>query len=298
MLALGGKMAWATPYEQSAQYSAITRALFEVNRLLPVVDKIQLLNYPLRPSTYIKGITVHKGGEDTTFNASEISSLAFAVSGYGRAELYRIIDDEETEIKSFTWGADDAPNTDFTIHKVIIDRDLRGTGKYRLVFKGNYNYMIKDVSFYNDLAGENESDVKIYSDLIKYDIASVEYAGSRFMAFSNLPVRCNNVSLNSSHDYKIEGSNVYLPANKYGVYEVEYLVQPASVTADNVDAEIDIDPQLHDLVALKAAYYLYMLTDSEVAASCNNEYQRLLGIVLTKIRKVKTPVKFRDVRGW
>lgn len=298
MLALGGKMSWNTAYERTAQYSAVTRALFEVNRLLPVVDTIQLLNYPLRPSTYIKGITVHKGGEETIFNASEISSLAFAVSGCGRAALYKINNGEKMEIKLFSWGADDAPNTDFTVQKVILDRDQRKEGAYQLVFSGEYRYMIKDVSFYSNMTGENEGDVNTYSSHVEYDLSAVEYAGDRFMAFASYPIRFNNADLNPNRDYKISGSKIYIPADKQGVYEVEYMVKPDAVTADNVDQELSIDPQLHDLVALKAAYYIYSVTDADVASSCNAEYQRQLGIALAKIRRTKTPIKFRDLRGW
>jgi hypothetical protein len=148
------------------------------------------------------------------------------------------------------------------------------------------------------MTGENESDVNTYSDRVEYDLSAVEYAGDRFMTFASYPIRFNNADLNPNRDYKISGSKIYIPADKQGVYEVEYMVKPDAVTADNVDQELSIDPQLHDLVALKAAYYIYSVTDADIAVSCNAEYQRQLGIALAKIRRARTPIKFRDLRGW
>ena len=82
---LGGKSQFNTEFEARAIYTAINRAIDEISKLFPVVKTVRLQNYPIRPTAFYKGITVHKGGEDIVYNASGIKSLAFAVSGTGRA---------------------------------------------------------------------------------------------------------------------------------------------------------------------------------------------------------------------
>jgi hypothetical protein len=289
---LGRRSTLNYPFGPQAIYTAINRAIDEVNRLFPVTEKIRLLNYPPRPVQYHKGITVHRGGEDIVYNASEVKSLAFAVSGTGRATLTAT---EAEQSYTFEW----LDQSNFKLMRGII-KDLIGSesGEVTLTFQGDYSYMIKDLSFYGELVSPIYEDIDVYSPWVSYDLASVKYAGARFLDFDSLPVRSDDVSLNSPRDYKIEGSVIYLPAEKQGVYEVTYRRRPLEITADNEGDEIDIDRELHNLLAPRAAYYLFYVIDDEVADRCEAEYQKLVAIYNAKIRKVRTPAQFRDVRGW
>lgn len=288
---LGGKSQFNAQFEAYAIYTAINRAIDEVNKLSPVVKTLQLLNYPPRPADYHKGITVHKGGEDIVYNASDIKSLAFAVSGTGSA----ILSAPDTErVHEFTWQ----DSSEFIVYKGIIEQLIGSNGKsIRLRFTGDYSYMIKDLSFYSELQSPVVDDIVPYSAWTKYDLASEKYVGYKFLAFDSLPIRCDNVSFNTSSDYKIDGTKICLRSDLHGVYEVNYRVRPSLVDADNLDLEIEVDPELHNMIAPRAAYYLYYLTDDEVADRCNVEYQRLYAQYM-QIHKVKTPPQFRDVRGW
>ena len=294
---LGGKRELDSGYESFGIYSAVNRALFEVNRLFPVTQRIQLVNYPLVPVHYCKGIEVHKGGEDIQINATGAKSVAFAVSGgAGRAQIYAVSyndngDEELVQLKTFDWD----PLTSFEIKKYInLTDDIK---KLRIVFGGEYKYLIKDVSFYGDLESDSEDDVEPYSEWVKYDISSIKYAGSRFMAFASTPVRWWNTSLNSPYDYRIEGSAVYLRTDKPGMYELEYLIKPNEVKNED-DSELDIEPQLQDLIPLLAAYYLYSMTDEEIAERCHAKYQSMLAIALANVRKVRTQSGYRDRKRW
>lgn len=280
-------------FQNELIYSSINRAISEVNRLFPVEKTVQLLHYPIRPAVYIKGITVHKGGEDTVFDASDIKSLAFAVSGTGKAILSGA---GATTYHEFTWQ--DA--TQLTVHRSILDEVLEdySGGGVRLTFTGEHNYMISDVSFYSEIDGPLSEDVDIYTTWMGYDLASTKYVGGKFLGFSSLPVRFRNVDLNAPTDYYIEDSKIFLRRSQPGIYEVKYYKSPDKVDADNLNFELDVDFRLHDLIALKAAYYIYAIADAEAAKVCDAEYQKQLGIVMTTMPKVKTPKKFRDVRGW
>ena len=55
---------------------------------------------------------------------------------------------------------------------------------------------------------------------------------------------------------------------------------------------------MHELIALRAAYYIYAVLDPEAAKVCDKEYQKLLGMVMSTMPKVKTLRKFRNVTGW
>jgi hypothetical protein len=280
-------------FESEHIYSSINRAISEVNRLFPVEKTVQLLHYPIRPAVYIKGITVHKGGEDTVFDASDIKSLAFAVSGTGSATL-------ETEgaqrYHTFTW--EDA--TQLTVQRAIIDEVLEGYngGRVTLTFKGEYSYMISDVSFYSEIDGPVKDDVDVYSSWMGYDIALPKYAGGNFLGFSSLPVRFRDIDLNAPTDYYIEDSKIFLRRSQPGIYEVRYYKATDKINGENIGGKIDVDFRLHDLIALRAAYYIYAVLDPEAAKVCDTEYQKLLGLVMTTMPKVRTPKKFRNVTGW
>lgn len=291
MLALGGKTQWAYPYEPQARFPAANRALFEINRLFPVTKKIQLLNYPLIPVQFLKGITVHRGGEDIQIDASGITSLAFAVSGGGgKAYVYELTNNGERLIEEI----EIAESATFITHKYIA-----GTPKdIRLVFTGAYNYMIRDASFYSELISDRAEDVKLYSPWVAYDIAGVKYLGERYLGIDGIPVRNDSVSLNSADDYKIDGSVVYLRADKPGIYEITVLTKPMPIVNGDENCELDIEPQLHDLVALRAAYYLYLVSDSEIADRCNNEYKSMLAFAKSNVKKTANPTQYRNTRRW
>ncbi len=279
-------------FQNELIYSAINRAIGEVNKLFPVTKTVQLLNYPRRPADYHK-LTVHKGGEDIVFNASDIKSLAFAVSGTGRAIL-----SGEGSVKPHTFKWQDAVS--FKTIRAIVAQALseyKG-GEVTLTFTGETSYMIADLSLYSELDSDLVEDVEVWSPWVCYDMKSSKYLGESFLDFASLPVRSHDVRLNAPSDYRIEESCIYLPAQKTGVYEIKYYERPVEVDADNLDAELNIDFRLHELAALRAAYYIYAVLDEEVAAQCNNEYKTLYGVVLSTLPKIKTPRRFRDERGW
>ena len=293
---LGGKRELDSGYESIGVYTAANRALFEVNRLFPVTKKIQLLNYPLTPVQRCRGISVHKGGEATEINASGIRSLAFAVSGgAGRARVMEVSYGEDggeilSELESIEWEA----LTTFENKSCVFADEAVNV---RLIFDGAFNYLYRDVSFYDELITDRAEDVKPYSEWVDYDLNSIEYTGGRFMAFTSTPIRFNNVSLNSPYDYKIEGAVISLRADKPGVYEVECMTKPAEIVSED-NSKVEIEDQLSDLVALRAAYYLYSMTDEEIANKCNTAYQQQLAVALANVRKVKTQSGYRDRRGW
>lgn len=293
ILLLGARESVDFEFEKTDVFESINRAIDEVNKLFPAERGIQILNYPIRPCEVFKGITVHKGGEDKSFNASGIKSLAFAVSGTGRAYLTC---EDCAGSKEYTW----TDETKLKTFKTIIAQDLPeyDGGEATLTFTGDYTYLIKDVTFYDELISDVEDDVETYSPWRGYDVASENYAGGNFLDFASQPIRFNNVSLNSPRDFKIEGSVIYLPADKHGVYELSYYKRPTHVNADNDHIEIDIDVRLHPLVALRAAYYIYQLVDEEAAANANNEYQRVMSLTVSTMPKLRTPKKLRDLRGW
>ena len=291
MLALGGKESFVEE-EIFNRFHAINRAAFEVNRLFPVTRKIQLVNYPLTPVAFYGPIRVHRGGEDITIDASGVRSLAFAVSGGdGEAQLYEIGEDGNAkDMQSIEFHK----TPTFEIKRVLI---TDGAKNVRLVFKGDFNYLIRNISFYGEAESDRIEDVNTYCSWVKYDVSKIGELGDRFISFDSAPVRFNDLSLDSPHDYRIEGSTVYLLADKPGVYEVTVLLKPSHISNDTDNVEVD--PQLEDLVALRAAVHLYSLTDNEIADRCNAEYQRLLPLVMAKLRRVKTQNVYRNVlKGW
>lgn len=301
ILALGGRTQLNYTYEKSAVYVAINRAIDEVNRIFPVEKTIQLIHYPLKPSAYYGGIAVHRGGEEREYHASDARALAFAISGTGSAELYGLDGDGKWSlIHSFNnWIGE----SNFADRKYIIPSisALTGeeipTGELKLVFKGEYSYMIRDVSFYSELTSDNVDDVAVYQGWIEYDLSSPALAGGAFLDFAAMPVMFGETELTTPHDFKIENSKVYLPATKPGVYTIRYRYKPQRVGVLREDVDVDLDSEMVNLVAPRAAYYLFYTTDEEVADRCLAEYQKLYATYM-RTRKTRTPIRQRDLTGW
>ena len=292
ILKLGLNSQAVYPVQPEAIYVHMNRAVAEVNRLCPLLGTVSILHFPIKPTTHLKGIRVRRGGEDLEINASDAKSLAFAVSGTGRA---RLISESSGEEFVFEW----LDETTFRAFSgFILTYFGRVQDDVKLIFEGEHTYMIRDVSFYSETVSDLIEDVAPYTGWQGYDMASSVRAGDGFLDFAALPVRYNEADLNAPDDYKIEGSMIYLPAAKVGEYSVTYYKRPIEIDADNKDEEIDVDARLHDLIALRAAYYFYLVIDREISEKCNNEYLRQQSLVMATMRKVRTPKQFRDVRGW
>lgn len=301
ILALGGRTQLSYTYEKNAVFVAINRAIDEVNRIFPVEKTIQLIHYPIIPSVHYAGIAVHRGGEKKEYYASDARALAFAISGTGSAILYgRDEDDVDwVPITEFAWQSE----SDFAERNCIIPKYNSIAEKavpahqIKLVFEGEYSYMIRDVSIYSELASDSDKDVKVYQIWVPYDLADVQYAGGGFLDFASEPVLFGETELTTPHDFKIENSKVYLPATKPGVYTIRYRYKPQRVEVLGEDVDVDLDSEMVDLVAPKAAYYLFYTTDEEIADRCLAEYQRLYATYM-RTRKTRTPIRPRDLTGW
>lgn len=295
MCLIGGRTSedFDEDYQSEFVCSAINRAVSEVNKLFPLTETVRLLNYPIRPVSMKKGITVHKGGEDIVFNASGIKSLAFAISGSGR---FTLKGEGSVKVEEREWQ----DLTAFKVIKLIIDEVLPGydCGEVTLTFSGEYTYMIKDVSFYGELDGPVEGDVDVYGDWIPYDIKSEKYLSKRFMGFAKNPIRYHSVNLSSPRDYYTEGSILYLKADREGEYEIKCYKAPEKIDLDNLDYEIDVDFRLHDAIALRAAQYVYAVDDEEVAEYCKKEFERVMSLTMVTMPTLDNSFKFRDTRGW
>lgn len=139
--------------------------------------------------------------------------------------------------------------------------------------------------------------MKVYQIWVPYDLADVQYAGGGFMDFASEPVLFGETELTTPHDFKIENSKVYLPATKPGVYTIRYRYKPQRVEVLSEDVDVDLDSEMVDLVAPRAAYYLFYTTDEEVADRCLAEYQKLYATYM-RTRKTRTPIRQRDLTGW
>ena len=303
VLTLGGRKDY-DEFLTDAKYNAANMALDDLNALFPVTDVARILHFPLRPVMTCPGITVHKGGEDIKFNASGVRSLAFAISGTGSVKLVKVwmegLEEKETELT--IWFDDQEWNGEcdwddrggFSIIRYLGDTPC----DVRLTFLGEFSYMIKDLAFYDDAVSDSPEDVMPYSPWIKYDIDGWNYANSCFADFAAAPVTVDGDYPIPIDEYKIEGSCICLPISLEGVVEVRYRKRPTYLCESNLDDTVSIDTELHQLAVLRAAYYLYELEDPEAADRALAEYNRQLGVVMSRTRKVRTPRKFNDVRGW
>lgn len=295
MCLLGGKTGdeFDDAYQGEFVCSAINRAVSEVNKIYPLVESVTILHFPIRPVFFKNGITVHKGGEEIAYSASDIKSLAFAISGTG---TYTLMGDGSAKVLEESWQDE----TGFKVIKIVTDEALPeyNGGKLTLTFMGEFTYMIKDVSMYDTLDGPIEGDVEAYGEWVPYDLKSSKYMSDRFLGFSKRPVRYNSVDLSSPKDYKVSGSVLYLRGDAEGEYEVECYKAPEVIDLDNLDLEIDVDFRITDAIALRAAQYVYAVGDEEVSEYCRKEFERVLSLTMVTMQTVSTPMRFRDVRGW
>ena len=293
ILHLGGKTQLAYPVEPHSIYTAINRAIDEINKLFPRTDTLRILHFPIAPVVYKKGIVVHKGGQDIVINASGAKSLAFAVSGTGEAILSA---DDTTNTHTFTWK----DKQTFELCRCIVAEKIGSkSGNITLTFMGDFIYLINDLSIYSELAGELEEDIEVYSNLKEYNLASVKYAGKSFGDLAT-PPRIEDAESGETCEnayYVLNGSKLGLPCDRPGIYAIQYRVKLQHVTADNEKDELGIDTELQNLIAPRAAYYLYMLVDDEAADRCLREYHDLYA-QYRLIHKVRPQTQFNSTRKW
>ena len=295
MCLLGGKTneEFDDAYQSEFVCSAINRAVSEVNKIYPLVESVTILHFPIRPVFCKRGITVHRGGEEIAYTASDIKSLAFAISGTG---TYTLAGEGTAKLVEESWHDE----TGFKTVRIVMDEALPEYegGKVTLTFTGEFTYMIKDVSMYDTLDGPISGDVEAYGEWVPYDLKSPKYLSGRFLGFSKRPVRYNDVDLSAPEDLRVSGSIIYLRGDAEGEYSVECYKTPEVIDLDNLDLEIDVDFRLVDAIALRAAQYVYAVGDEEVSEYCRKEFERVLSLTMVTMPTVSTPTKFRDVRGW
>ncbi len=273
--------------------SAINRAVSEVNKIYPLTETVTILHFPIRPVFTKRGITVHKGGEEIAYFASDIRSLAFAISGTGQYTLTG-----EGSVKVVEENFYD--KTSFETVKILTEEALPGYtgGEITLTFTGEYTYMIKDVSMFDTLDGPVAGDVEAHGEWVPYDLKSPKYLSGRFLGFSKRPVRYNSVDLSAPEDYRVSGSTIYLRDGAEGEYTVECYKAPEVIDLDNLDHEIEVDFRLTDAIVLRAAQYVYAAGDEEMSEYCRKEFERVMSLTMVTMPTVSTPTRFRDVRGW
>lgn len=279
--ALAAKAQWTYPFESAAAFCAVNRALLEVSRLFPTYKTLRLAHCPASPLLFIGGC----GKESDVFACDGACAVAFEAAGTGSAALFS---DGEL-IESFEWH----DLTSFEKMSFISARPSRLSLK---TVSGAH--LVRRISFYSDGSFDRAEDVYAYGDELCYCMSDSRYAGERFAAFAPCPVSLGSRLLKSPEEYRLDGDALYLPTARAGEYLVRYACLPDELCEDNVDAELDIDARVHDLVSLRAAYYLYLLTDSDVADRCGAEYQRLLPTVLARLRSRSQLSGLRDIRGW
>lgn len=281
--ALAAKAQWTYPFEPSAAFHAANRALLEVARLFPTYGAFRLVHSPQRPSLFIGGVRRSVSASEAEHRASY--ALAFEASGTGRASVFS----DGKLFESFEWSG----LTQFKRMSVA----LSYPSHLSLEASGD-SALIRGISFYSDAAFADSDDVYVYGDEIGYRMSDARYVGDSFAAFAPCCASLASRQLRYPDEYRLDGDVIYLPVSRTGEYFIRYIRLPERICEDNADCELDIDARIHDLVSLRAAYYLYLLTDSDVADRCNAEYQRLLPAALVHVRRQPSSFGIRDTRGW
>jgi hypothetical protein len=298
---------------------ATNRALIEVNSLRPRSRRAEIL-HRVPANLLFSDPKVIEKTETMIFTARGAKSFSFEVLGKGSFTVGIKREDKNTEgkveedtIEIKKGEFDDAFK--FVSHKGFIrhneafidklmksnkkDEYPRYTGDVEIIFDGDYDYTIRNLAMYDKVYSDDESTIVPYGTEIGYNLKDFT---DDFETVSSPPIDERGNYLHE--DYRIEGATVYLPANKPGVYTINYLHKVRLIPngsdvsgASGTPIEIDLEDDLASLLPNLIASYVWLDDETDKSQYYYNLYLQRAERIRSEARDLN-PIEFTSVNGW
>ena len=276
-------------------YQAANRALLRIADVRPEARYHTINHKPLKNA--VQGdndFAPVERSTDLCFEAYGGKSYYFECDGNGHVVIESVKDGEAKTIGTVALSSD---NRVFRAYSGIIDKD-NNDGLVRLIFKGEYTYSVRGVAIYDRLYSDKVADVPAYEPYTRYDISK---AVDDFLALSAPPITDDREHRILGKDYTVEnGRVILLPYDKSGCYKVCYKHRPTPIS-DKDDAasstqEIDLDPDLVELMPLACAIYILAEDEPSLVNHYQEQYQQRVSEIVSRTRDY-TPIQILT-NGW
>ncbi len=276
-------------------YQAANRALLRVADVRPEA-RYHIINHKPLKNVIIgeHGFAPIERSEELCFEAYGGKSYYFECDGDGTAFLESVKDGKATVLGEVKLSSD---NRTFRAYSGFFNNANNG-GLVRLRFIGDYTYSIRFVAIYDRVYSDKVEDIPAYEPYTRYDISKTV---NDFLALCSPPITDDEEHRVLGKDYFIEnGRVILLPYDKAGCYKVSYKHRPTPISdaasAEGNDDEIDLDPDLAELMPLACAVYILAEDEPDLVNHYNEQYRERVSEIVSRTRDY-SPIQI-ITNGW
>jgi hypothetical protein len=248
--------------------SAANRALAMISAELPVLKTLRAPACPYAPTYYLAAL-YHSAGERIELALSG-KAYTFYLSGKGKF----------TEIS-------DSGRITYDFDASLTERRGLINGSVRLVFEGDGNFDVLELSVYDRLVGKGLDGIpKVQDNRINPDDLVDDFA-----AFADLPRDSRGRLIKGA---RFDGREIVLPAEYHGITTVRYESKPKRITSDT--AVIDLNAYALYLLPVLTAYFVWLDDEPRLAESYLDLYRKLMETA--KRRSASCSAEYIDIARW
>jgi hypothetical protein len=292
---------------------ATNRALLEIDSIRPRRKRVDVNHRVPENLLFSEPVTIEKT-EPLIFTANGAKSYYFEVCGEG--EFYvrcvkvkitndgkKLIEYDQGFLTEFKSKSFEKQKGFIKFNGAFIDKMMESnsetnyyTGEVQICFGGDYDYTIRNLAFYDRVYSAEEDDIVPFAKTVGYNAALLT---DDFGTFDTPPLDSNGMHL--FEGYSIDGSTVYLPANKQGVYTVNYLhkvaLVPLTASINGAPIDIDLEDDLAALLPNLIAAYVWLDDEPEKSQYYYNLYLARADQIKRQTNNLN-PIEFKSVYGW
>lgn len=252
---------------------AINRALSTISSTVrPITSKYIISQYPIKNQLTNSAELKHYNGEPITFNATGVSYY-FECDGTGTANINSDLGEVIVDMVS---------NKELKVYKGFCK------GNTTIIFAGDFSYNIKNVAIYGEKISENVEDIQPFGNSVFYDFKEIAKAkGETFISFSDKYKANGSFKPLTNFDI-IDRHILRLPSKDTTEYTIFYNKLYTPITEDTpLETEMELDEDLHVLIPLLSAFYVWQDDEERKADKWYNDYETKRNDILMKDKTSK-----------
>lgn len=273
-------LGFSTPddVELSIVIQAINRALSTIaSTVRPITNSFKISQYPIE--NQIKGYTfpAHYNGTQLSYTATG-KTYSFECDGTGTVTVY-----DSSGVKTI----DMVSNNEYKTYSGFCN------GAVTIAFSGEFSYNVKNLAVYAEKTSNNPEDIPSPGNYKLYDFKKIAAdKGETFLGFMN-KYRISNGTVSVISDFDIIDRHIIrLSSDAMADYTIYYKKEYTHITEQTPgDMEMQLDSDLHVLIPLLAAFYVWQDDEQRKADKMYNDYETKRNDILARESKVVASVE-------
>jgi hypothetical protein len=266
---------------------AINRAISTIaSTVRPIIGSHRISQYPLKNAitdSLNNMTTRHYDGAPIVIVATG-KSYYFECDGIGTAT---IVDSLGTTVVTLDG------NKEFKAYKGFCN------GYTTITFGGDYSYNLRNLAIYSELISNNVEDIPPYAINRFYDFKAIaEAKGETFVEFMDKDKLMGDMNANFSpiNDFDVINRHILrLSGFDKAEFTIYYKKEYTHITLDTTDDfEMELDTDLHCLIPLLSAYYVWQDDEERKADKWYNDYETKRNDIIGRETRVIAVVESGD----